>query len=1182
MRVKEIAVQGFKSFANRHRFVFPSGITAIVGPNGSGKSNVADAIRWVLGEQRASNLRAKRTEDVIFAGTEGRARSGMAQVSITFDNEDAWLDLDFPEVTIGRRASRDGVSQLTVNDAQVRLRDVLDLLGGRLGQGNYTVIGQGMVDSALALRPEDRRALVDEAAGLVPLQRKRDRSLRRLSEVDENLTRVRDILEETGPRLRRLARLSERAARHQEVAGALREALTAWYGHHWYRARRERDAALAAVREAQKRVDAAKAGLEAAIEERRQREKSMAEKEGELDRLRREREDRLRRDAEARQAAAVAETRLEHLRQRLAEVEEGAERDAETLERSKARLDARQAELAEADEEVERRSRAQQDARARLEEAEADRQRRQASIDASRAEILRQRSQGQALRERIAASEQEAEERRERRAEEIERLEALESTLAKAQDQLELARTEHEAREARVADCSRALGEAESRRQAAEDRLRDARDARAEARARREAVAARSDALDTLAGELDESRQVMEALEEGQGDAIEALGRVGELLEVDEAWEAAAAASLGSIVQAIVFSRPHEVDVALTLARRDAHGSLALIDLESARAMPDAGATAGSGEDWTDALSHCRSPRAPGLARALLQATCFAEDLERARQLLGEGAACDRVATRGGLLLHRSGLVTGGRTARRILELERERRALPAEAERAKAALARAEAALAEALEARTSIEHEIGRHNRERLELARLRSESAASLETAEASLARATREREWAIERRDGLGQQIEALEREAEANEQRLAKTEPEQQRLELQLETAEQDLAKTDLEGLRQALAEATSETSTAAQERAGQRALLEAATRELEAARQAIASRRQRAESIRARLRELEDETQGLQGSAGSQESELNEIDDAIGPLESAVADGRIALRTLGEANEEARRALAHSESEHSELRITATRKEDRLERLFDQLRGDEEWLDFELPEQLELGASLRIPLAPVDELPEGAAEALASLRRQMRAIGAIDQEALDAYSETAERHRTLSEQERDLVAAEADLRQLLESLESEMRSRFERTFGAVATAFAEFFPLLFGGGEAELVLEDEGSGGLDIMARPPGKRRQPLNLLSGGERALTAVALIFALLQVSRTPFVVLDEVDAALDEANVNRFCAALEKLAENIQVVIITHNRGTIETAGTVYGVTMAEDGASQIISLRVDAVA
>ncbi len=238
MRLKEISLQGYKSFATKHRFAFPSVVTAVVGPNGSGKSNIADAMRWVLGEQRSSFLRAKKTDDLIFAGTERRPRAGLAEVTLTLDNSESWLDIDFPEVAITRRAHRDGSNEYFLNGARVRLRDILDLIEGRLGRSTYTVIGQGLVDSALALRPEERRGLIDEAAGVVPLQRKRDAALRRLAETDENLTRVSDILAELGPRLRRIQRLGKRAERHAKLTDEIEGLLGTWYRYHVYTKRK--------------------------------------------------------------------------------------------------------------------------------------------------------------------------------------------------------------------------------------------------------------------------------------------------------------------------------------------------------------------------------------------------------------------------------------------------------------------------------------------------------------------------------------------------------------------------------------------------------------------------------------------------------------------------------------------------------------------------------------------------------------------------------------------------------------------------------------------------------------------------------------------------------------------------------------------------------------------------------
>ena len=1173
-------MQGFKSFANRHRFVFPTGITAIVGPNGSGKSNVADAIRWVLGEQRAASLRAKRTDDIIFAGTERRARSGMAQVSVTFDNEDGWLGIDYPEVTIARRAQRDGGSQLLVNGAPVRLRDVIDLLGSRLGQGNYTVIGQGMVDSALTLRPEDRRALVDEAAGLVPLQRRRDRSLRKLAETDENLTRVRDILEETGPRLRRLARLAERAERYQEVSRALGAQLEAWYGFHWYEAREARDLAHNVVRERREGVDRARQQLESSLADRHALEQAIAVAEREMVELRRSRELALESDAVARQASAVGQARLEVLRNRRAELNAALESERASLAGFEQTLSNRREELARVSATLDAR-RAEADAqRSQLAAAETEREALARAIEQRRASAMQAGAQRAALSERLDAITRELAERQTALAETQAELGAAASRRDDLDEALDSATTIQAERERVLEAAGLALSSAESQQLQVSQTLGQARDALSEGRAELARLRARADAIEALFGELDETRQVIDQLRDASDPDIEVLGSVSQLLEVPEAWESATAAALGQRVQGIVLRRAEHLGGALQLAQQVARGQIVLIGLEPGAALPRPRAEGIGGSLASDLVT---SPNAPGLAETLLGDTVFAEDLDSARRLLAEhGQQYRRAATRDGCALAAGGILSAGSPARRILEIERERRALPAALEEAGRREAERLRQVDEIGNQRRELEARIGSLASE-LKIAQAeRTSSARALEAARLAAEAAEREQAWAAERAARIQAQRVELEAERKASAARLAESEPEQARLEAEIEATQSELEAGALTELRARTLETDQKAAAAAQSLAGQTAMLEAAERELAAAVARIKAANARAEEAGEAIAELEAEAGRLSGAAGDQQTFVQGLDARIAPAEAALTEQRHGFSELGAAVEAARRQLSELETEHAEARIAATRAEDRLERLFDQLRSDLEWLPFDLPEQLELGAALEIPLPPVATLPEGHAQELGRLRGQLRVIGAIDQEALAAYSETAERQSLLTAQEADLVAAEQDLRQLLEQLEDEMRSRFAETFSAVATAFADFFPMLFGGGEAELVLEGEdgATAGLEIMARPPGKRRQPLGLLSGGERALTAVALIFALLQVSQTPFVVLDEVDAALDEANVERFCSALRRLAETTQVVVITHNRGTIETAGTVYGVTMAEDGASQIISLQVDA--
>ncbi len=1182
MHVKELSIQGFKSFATKHRFEFPGGITAIVGPNGSGKSNIADAVRWILGEHRSSSLRARRTDEMIFAGTERRPRAGLAEVSLTFDNRERWLDIDFGEVVITRRAGRDGTTSFAINGAPVRMREVQDLVGSRLGLGNYTVIGQGLVDSALTLRPEDRRVLIDEAAGLVPLQRKRDHSLRQLAETDENLTRVSDIVAELGPRLRRMARLASQAERYQELSAELASQLVTWYGYHWHRARRQLEAAEGAVLSARAEVDATGTAVESAEAALHAREAQVDQAEDALRHRRAARESLAQREAQARQAAAVAQARWDALEARRGEIAASTGSAAADLDRLRARVAERAQALATFEAMHAAAVAAGTRAGEALAAAESAREVQARTLEQVRTELFALASDQAARAKRIESI---AAGRAARLAEHAKAEAAIATTQAEALDRVAerdravASRAEaHAAHAAVVAEITAAEAELAETGAA----LGAARDAFAEARAAREALRARSDALEAWFSEADESRETLTVLK-AAGD-VTVLGTVAQLIEVDEPWEAAVAAALGGAVHAVAVQGIADVERAIDHMRREPNGMLTLVAL-AADGFAAKPWTPASGE--VDPAGLARSPRAPELVRAVLGDTVFVEDLRAALAALarprGEGAPAF-AATRDGLLVRRGGLVSGGTPAKAVLELERQRRALPAALEAALAAEAEAGTEVDRVVARRQELERRLADLFDRRKEAAAARDHAMAAEEQASARAERTAREQAWAAESLRRIEDALDGLAREHAALQAEIDTHAPREAALRAAAEAAQQDLQASDLSLLRTAAREAAADLAEASQALASARAGREAAEADLRNAEDRLARDEARAGSLDAQGTELTAEASAQLGHAEQLGAELATLDAQLGPAEAELRATRLDLRHQSAERDLARRRLAEIESRLAEARIEATRAEDRLERMLDQLRADAEWLPFAVPGRVDPPAAANINVVAVDALEDDFEVRLAGLRRQLRVIGPIDHETLAAYQETADRFAVLGAEQADLRAAEADLRALLQTLEVEMAQKFDATFAAVAGAFAAFFPQLFGGGEAELVLQREpepgGQAGLDILARPPGKRRQPLALLSGGERALTAVALIFALLQVSRTPFVVLDEVDAALDEANVHRFCAALQTLAADRQVMIITHNRGTIQTASTIYGVTMGDDGASQIISLAVDA--
>jgi chromosome segregation protein len=1170
VRLKELSVQGYKSFATKHRFVFPAGVTAVVGPNGSGKSNIADAIRWVLGEQRSTHLRARRTDDMIFAGTERRPRAGLAEVSITLDNTDGWLGVDFSEVRISRRAHRDGSIEYSVNGARVLLRDVLDLLGARLGGGTYTVIGQGLVDSALSLRPEERRGLIDEAAGIVPLQRRRDRSLRQLEETAVNLTRVKDILAETGPRLRRMERLAERADKYDALAAEIGTALATWYGFQWRRAAEALDTQSAAVVRLEAESAAVQAELaagEAALEANRSGTDVLAER---IASLRRQRDQLVAGAAAASEGSAVSQARLEGLADRQAEREaaaEAAEVEAAALAARLADQESELAalELAKAAAEAELVA-----ARSALAAAEGEREAAAQSAEAARRDALRCEAELGALRSRLAQLEEEAAGRRTL----AEHLSAEAVGLIAEGNDAETAVIRAvaalEAAQAHVQEIETAAQAAEIELEQTTGDLRKARDAEARARTDLESLQARAHTLEALfAGEAESAAS--RAVRDAEGAA--AFGTVSRLLEVVPEWEAAVAAALGARLHGVVLNDSAAVDRAVERLTAGVRGQVTLVPVDGPRPpiLPVA-------PGILHATDVCSCPSAPDIVTRLLGQVAFVEDLASARAAVAAPNGLVGAATRGGQFVLREGVVIAGAPGAEILSLERERRALPANLERAAAKLRGAGEEVDQLTTRIASMEAALGDLAQARTLAEESRRSASDAADTAQAAADRAKREAEWREEARRRAAD--DAANLAAKAAEAAVAAADLEAAAANFQeaVEASAAGLAAVDLDAPRTAVQVVAESAATAAAAAAAGRTVVETARRDLAAAQAAAQTHRADAARFAAERVALEVQSIELATTAQARYAERDAVDAEITPDEVALQTAMRGLREQSALLDAGRRKASAADARLAEERISVARAESRVERLSEQMMADAEWLPFltDLPAGVAPGDVL--PAVPEEPEPDLDAR-VAALRRELRAVGAIDREALASFRETTERHESLVAQQADLEAAETDLREALTTLEGEMAARFDITFAAVAHEFALMFPKLFGGGDAELVAVGDDGPGIDIQARPPGKRRQPLAALSGGERALTGVALVFALLKASGTPFVVLDEVDAALDEANINRFRDALADLAAGTQVIIVTHNRGTVQTADTVYGVSMAEDGASQVVSLRVE---
>lgn len=1171
-------IHGFKSFATPTTFLFDRGITAIIGPNGSGKSNVAEALRWVLGEQGYANLRGRRTEDVIFSGSERRPALGMAEVTVTFDNRDGDLPLEFNEITVSRRAFRSGENQYLINGARVRLKDVQQLVAP-LGQA-YTIIGQGLVDAALSQRPEERRGLFEHAAGIGGLRLRAVDAERGLAESAANAERLRDILGELEPRVRSL----ERAARLAREYSAVRDRLRALQHAHYARQWRESEARVAAARRELRAADAALGAVEEAhvaagrrLSELRGHERALAEETRRLAETIAAAEQALNAERHRRE---LLDVRLRALAERL--TDRRAARDEAVRQRDAAGAD--EARCAGDLETVD----------ARL----ADAERRLAEIEAAGAAIRARRTE---LDAELARCDREALDRTRERA-------AAAGALGAIDDRLRSLMVEHAGiadalardRAARAALCAAAtaleeqhaalgiaLAAAEEEAGAAAQALAAARLSLAErerdltARERELAGAqARFESLERthLAGEglYAGVRAVVRAVRGGRLHLPGMLGPLAELIEVPAELETAIEVALGAHLQDIVVERWADAETAIDFLQRTRAGRATFQPLDAVRPARRQRLTLADSRVLgiaADLVGYDR--RIDAVIANTLGRVVVVADLDTSRRLLHTAPGWT-IVTLGGEITRPSGSVTGGsRVAEAgMLARERERRALPAmiarEQERISADRiawerdARQAADLAGRVTAFQSVV-DARRHDLRSLDAERARIDR--DIAAADAALARHDAHvAEIAARRAALLAEQAAHTERvgDIDAALAALAERREEVARMLAALPVADAG-----------ASADVRAEIAALRERRESLRAAREQARARAAAARHAAAERAAEIERLQALVRAAEEERAGLDAEIAARAEALVADRTAAPPVEQRRAE--VARQVAGAERDldAATVRVRDAERERDRASLALARAQDEQVFLAERIRND---LDLDDPARLE-AVVVDDDTSGVD--PAAAEAEIQRLRDRLRRMAVVGEDALEDYERESARLAFLSAQLEDIEQAAEGLRAVLSELHARMAERFQATFREVGAAFEATFTRLFGGGTARLALHtgDDGQPAIEIVAQPPGKRLTGLTALSGGERALTAVALLIAIQRVNPSPFCLLDEVDAALDEANVLRFRDELRDLAGTTQFIVITHNRGTIEGADVLYGVTMGEDSISRVVSLRLE---
>ncbi|MDH3943936.1 MAG: chromosome segregation protein SMC, partial [Anaerolineae bacterium] len=1149
-------------------------------------------MRWVLGEQSYSLLRGRKTDDMIFAGSDTRAQAGMASATLVFDNSDGWLPIDFSEVSVTRRAYRDGQNEYLINNQKVRLKDITELLSqSGLAERTYTVIGQGLVDAALSLNSAERRRLFEEAAGIGIYRTRKDQSLRRLDKTRRNLERVQDILAELKPRLRSLKRQSAKAIEHSQVKKDLQEILREWYGYHWHKAQSElKDVKdLASIQEANYlKVQSDEQRVTKALQENRENihllrerlagwHKELAEKHSRREELNRdlavgdERERSLEgQKADLRKEIAVTQEEVGLKQARLHDAQQRVDQAGELLDEAK--------EMASA-------------ARSAYEERRASRQEIEQRIESGRQELDRfsnQKISFQARRisfqDSVLKYEQEQEQAEQRRAVSQTEFESAEKQVKSLDANLNDRQEKIKKVEASLVTERDALQTLEKQRDGARKSLHDR-----EARVSR--LVAEKDVLDkaeaSLIGFTEGAKLLVEAARSKR--VAGSKGVLSSFMNVPAEYEVAIAAAMGEFVDSFLLDENSAADQAIDLLlQKGARASLVPVrGVQSGRplAVPDNADCLGVASTLVETPPDLRP-----VVDALLGHVLVARSRAAARQLLSNQPAHVRAVTLAGELFHPSGAVfVDSKGGSGVISRPRQRRELDDQLGVARRDLKSHQGELDDLSAGVEGKRTAIASLESERQSAREAWQGAVERQRAAVLNLEQVKRRREWESEQIEKLTAERDTASASMQEIEQSGSQLEDQIAKLEERLRADGYTLTDTPLDELQDQFTHWQTQLAlaeTGMQENAHRR---DEQSADLD-------KTRARIDDLQSRLTALE--SQKTQISEGMTQSRQVEDDLAaqIDAVQALILPAEEELRTL-EADQtkflaedaEARKVLNVAERNSSQSQIVLARQQEALEALRLRIEDDFGLVDFEYQDQVSGPTPLPLGdlvehLPMVAELSPDIEETLKQKRAQLRRIGSVYPEAKTEFDNVQERYDFLSNQVEDLTKAEKDIREVIAELDGLMDREFRKTFEVVAAEFKENFSRLFGGGSARLLLsgsEDIHEAGVDIETRLPGKRSQRLALLSGGERSLTAAALVFSLLKASPTPFCVMDEVDAMLDEANIGRFREILSEFSQQTQFVVITHNRNTVQAAEMIYGVTMGRDTASQIISLKLDDV-
>lgn len=1179
MYLKSIEVQGFKSFANKILFEFHNGITGIVGPNGSGKSNVGDAVRWVLGEQSAKSLRGASMQDVIFSGTENRKPMGFASVSITMDNSDHKLPIEFDEVTVTRRVYRSGESEYRINGSACRLKDINELFYDTgIGKEGYSIIGQGQIDKILSGKPEERRELFDEAVGIVKFKRRKAAAQKKLEDERQNLVRVNDILSELTRQLTPLEKQAETAKIYLKKRDELKVLDVNMFLLEMEESRTE----LAALEEklaiSERDLKENSQKYESIRIEYDRLEEKIGGLDGQIDSERaRNNENQLKRQQLAGQ--------MEVLREQIRSVETSRKNQLERLEtiekdltERKKELEASRLELNGLKEERKQAQEEEEDTSVENDAIEASISHLNREIEGDKSEIIRILNQRASTKGKIQRYDTMMEQNQIRRAEVSQRLLRLRSEENEQEDSLKELQEKYETVSEKIED----LTEESRTYEEAVEKIR-----RELVRQNQQAEQGQT-AFHREASRLESLKNITERYD-GYGNSIRRcmeqksrepglLGVVADLIKVEKAYEVAIETALGGSIQNIVTSDEDTAKRMIDFLKKNKFGRATFLPLTSVGlrgGFTDNGALKEPGVIGLASTLVQADQQYEGLMRYLLGRVVVADTIDHAVALARKYRYSLRIVTLEGELLSPGGSMTGGafKNSSNLLGRRREIEELEESVKLLKKDLDALNQAIDENRSKRNALRDKIAALA-EKLQKEYL-VQNTAKMEISQME------------SRRDETASGYHHLKDEAVEIETQMAEIKEEKHRIQEELDASvkqEQEL-NDRIEKNQKALKEEQANLTE-------QKQRFENVHLKLAGFLQKEDFLKQNTSRIEREVRTLNEEKVSVQKKMEDGEKETLEKEENLKKIQETIDSGADVqkeaeekIRVLTEEKNACmvtqkgffteREALTEQKSLLDKENFRLSARQEKLVESRD-ARINDIWEQYELTP----GSAREMKREEYQEMNQ-LKKAVLDLKNEIRSLGSVNVNAIEEFKEISERHSFLKGQHDDLVESEKALLGVIDDLDAGMRRQFEENFVKIQTEFDKAFRQLFGGGHGKLELvegEDILEAGVRIIAQPPGKKLQNMILLSGGEKALTAIALLFAIQNLKPSPFCLLDEIEAALDESNVARYANYLHKLTKNTQFIIITHRRGTMAAADRLYGITMQEKGVSALVSVNL----